>query len=56
MWDLRNKINEQTKKQKQTKQNPQTLYRKLMVARGEMGRGIGRIGEGNEEYPHLAEH
>ena len=45
MWNLRNKTNEQEKRDK-LKTRLLTSVNKLMVARGEWG-GMGEIGEGD---------
>ena len=46
MWNLKNKTNEQTK---QNRNRLIGVKNKLVVARGEAGRGMGKIGEGDQE-------
>ena len=45
MWNLRNKTNEQWKK-RQTECRLLTIENKLMVTRGDAGRGMGETDEG----------
>ena len=51
MWNLRNKTNEQREKKRGRKTNQEsgalTTEYKLMVTRGEVGRGMGEIGNGD---------
>ena len=48
-WNLRNKVNEQTKRQTKTNKtkNPRfsNIENKLVIARGEVGGGMGEVGE-----------
>lgn len=47
----------QNKRTKEKKKRGQTLhYREQMVTRGEVGRQVGEIGEGDKEHNYLDEH
>ena len=50
MRNLRNKTNEQRKKRERDKPRNRllTIENKLMVTRGEVGRGMGVTGDGDE--------
>ena len=48
MWNLRNKTNEQREKERGKPRNRLlTIENKLMVTRGEVGGGMGEIGDGD---------
>ena len=48
MWNLRNRTNEQRRKKERDKPRKRflTLENKVMVTRGEVGGGMGEIGDG----------
>ena len=46
MWNLKNKTNKQAKKKKKDGKIPINTENKLVVARGEEGRGMGKMDAG----------
>jgi len=47
IWNLRNRTHEQRGKKGNPRNRLLTIENKLVVTRGEMGRGMGEVGDGH---------
>ena len=60
MWNLRNRTNEQRRvgggERKTEKTRLVTAEKKQMAPRGEVGRGMGEVGDGDQEYTYHVGH